>query len=374
MTTSQHDPDAATSRGFTASVRAAGRVSWAIIGVVIVAGMLVAAFAFTRAVSIPVVLAFVLAIVFQPVTDWLAGHRWPRTLAAATALLGMLVVVIGVIALVAGTLVDDWDEISSGLSQAATTIDGWSSNTSLSDSSASDTKDSVESSASTFATGIASGLASVFGPVAGAVAGLFIGLWVAFYVLQGGYLERTGGENLPVSESRAKFRELAEYARTTIRGFYASQTALGVFDGVLIALAMVVMGIPGAVAVGVATLIGSYIPYIGAFIPGALAVLLALADGGVTSAVIILVVVLLVQNTMQNLVQPRITSHWVTLSPLAVLLATTFGGVVAGLIGLVLAVPFTAIAFEAVKIARRPSGSGPALATQTVRASPEAAT
>jgi len=54
------------------------------------------------------------------------------------------------------------------------------------------------------------------------------------------------------------------------------------------------------------------------------------------------------------------------LSPLAILLATALGGVLAGLVGLILAVPFTAVAFEAVKIARRPDDiNAPAAAAET---------
>ena len=41
---------------------------------------------------------------------------------------------------------------------------------------------------------------------------------------------------------------------------------------------------------------------------GALAVLLALAEGGVSMALIMLVIVLLVQNTLENIVQPKITA------------------------------------------------------------------
>lgn len=322
--------------------------------------MLVVAFAYTRSVSVPIVIAIVLAIVFQPVTDWLVKRGWSRGLAAAAALVGMLLVVIGVVALVAGTLVANWNEISADLSDSAGEIDDWLSNTPLSDTLASDTKDSADSSGSTLASGVGSSIASVFGSFAGVIAGLFFGLWVAFYVLQGNYVEDPSDDGSSLSSSRVKLRELAAYARTSIRGYYASQTALGVFDGVLIAIPMALMGIPGAVSVGVVTLVGSYIPYVGAFVAGGFAVLLALADGGISSALIVLAIVLVVQNTMENIVQPKITAHYVTLSPLAVLLATAFGGVVAGLIGLILAVPLTAVAFQAVKIAHRRDGESTA--------------
>jgi predicted PurR-regulated permease PerM len=343
--------------GVAVSLRAAGRISWAIIGLVIVAGFFVVAFAFTSSVSVPVVIAVVLAIVFRPVTDWLVDRGWSRGLAAAAALIGMLLVVIGVIALVAGTLVANWDEISADLSDAADEIDDWLSNTPLSDTLASEVKDSADSSGSTLATGVGAGLSSVFNSVAGVIAGMFFGLWVAFYVLQGGYVEDPSGDGASMSGSRAKLGELTDFAQTSIRGYYTSLTVLGLFDAVFIAVPMALMGIPGAVSVGVVTLVGSYIPYVGAFVAGGFAVLLALADGGISSALIMLAIVLVVQNTMENIVQPKITAHYVTLSPLAVLLATAFGGAVAGLLGLILAVPFTAVAFKATKITRESDGA-----------------
>jgi predicted PurR-regulated permease PerM len=119
---------------------------------------------------------------------------------------------------------------------------------------------------------------------------------------------------------------------------------------------MVLLGIPGAISVAIVNLVGSYIPYIGAFVGGGLAVLLALAHGGTSQALIMLAVVLLVQNTLENVIQPKITAKYVSLSPLAVLLATALGGVIASIVGLVLAVPLAAIGKEAVRISRRADG------------------
>jgi predicted PurR-regulated permease PerM len=356
----------AGSLGTTASIRAAGRVSWAIVGILIVLAVSIGAFVYTRSVSVPILLAIVLAVVFQPVTDWLVDRGMSRGLAAAAALIGMLLVVCGIVALVAATLVANWDEISADLSDAVTEIEGFLENTPLNDRLASETQDSADASGSTLATGVGSPVTSAFNSVAGVIAGLFFGLWVAYYVLQGGYVEESSDAEKSVTGSRAKMRELLEFARTSIRGYYTGQTVIGLFDAVFIALPMALLGIPGAVSVGVVTLVGSYIPYIGAFVAGALAVLLALAEGGVSMALIMLVIVLLVQNTLENIVQPRITAKYVNLSPLAILLATALGGVLAGLVGLILAVPFTAVVFEAVKIARRPDEiTAPAVVAET---------
>ena len=370
MSAESHDRSSASappgSLGAAASIRAAGRVSWAIVGILVVLAVLVVAFVYARSVAIPIVLAVVLAIVFQPVTDWLVKRGMSRGAAAAVALLGMLLVVIGIIALVAATLVANWDEISNDLSEAVSEVDSFLKNTPLNDQLASETKDSADSSGSTLATGVGSSVASALNSVVGVFAGLFFGLWVAYYVLQGGYVEDSSDAASTVSGARAKWRDLLEYTRTSIRGYYTGQTVLGLFDAVFIALPMALLGIPGAVSVGVVTLFGSYIPYIGAFVAGALAVLLALAEGGTSLALIMLVVVLLVQNTLENIVQPRITAKYVNLSPLAILLATAIGGVVAGLIGLILAVPFTAVLFKAIEIARRPDdNTAPAAAADS---------
>jgi predicted PurR-regulated permease PerM len=356
----------AGSLGTTASIRAAGQVSWALVGILVVLAVSIGAFVYTRSVSVPILLAIVLAVVFQPVTDWLVDRGMSRGLAAAAALIGMLLVVCGIVALVAATLVANWDEISADLSDAVTEIEGFLENTPLNDRLASETQDSADASGSTLATGVGSPVTSAFNSVAGVIAGLFFGLWVAYYVLQGGYVEESSDAEKSVTGSRAKMRELLEFARTSIRGYYTGQTVIGLFDAVFIALPMALLGIPGAVSVGVVTLVGSYIPYIGAFVAGALAVLLALAEGGVSMALIMLVIVLLVQNTLENIVQPRITAKYVNLSPLAILLATALGGVLAGLVGLILAVPFTAVVFEAVKIARRPDEiTAPAVVAET---------
>jgi predicted PurR-regulated permease PerM len=345
-------PSAALSA--PASIRAAGQVSWAIMGILIVSGVFLAGFIYTKSVSIPIVLAVVLAIVFQPAVDWLANKGMSRAPAAAVVLIGLLVAIVGIAALVAGTLVANWDEISSDLSDAVSKIDDHLSNTSLSSTLGSQASDSAGSAGSTMMSGVGSGVSSVANSTIGVIGGLFFGLWVAFYVLQGTYLEDDESKKLPKGSWQAKRRELADYSRNSIRGYYTSQTVLGAFDGVLIALPMVLLGIPGAISVAIVNLVGSYIPYIGAFVGGGLAVLLALAHGGTSQAFIMLVVVILVQNTLENIIQPKITARYVSLSPLAVLLATALGGVIAGIVGLVLAVPLAAVGKEAVRIARRP--------------------
>ena len=338
----------------------AGAVAWAIIGLLLVVAALLAGFAYARSVAIPVLLAFVLAIVFQPLVDWLGKKGWSRGIAAAVVLLGIIVALVGVVALIAGSVVANWDELSSGLSDATNKIDDYLSNTSLSDTLASEANSSVQSSGTALLQGVGSGAASVVGTAAGGIAGLFLGLWVAFYVLQGGYYAESESESDDAPKKTSKWTELEEFSRSAIRGYSTSQTILGVFNGIVIGLAMLVLGVPGAISVAIVNVVGTYIPYVGAIVGGGLAVLLALASGGPTAALIMLVVVFLAQNTLQNIIEPKITAKYVSLSPLAVLLATSIGGVLAGFVGLLLAVPAAAILSKAVSLIRRVDDPTPA--------------
>ena len=80
----------------------------------------------------------------------------------------------------------------------------------------------------------------------------------------------------------------------TLPGYPEAAPLAGLAGGVLIGLAAAVLGIPAAAAIGVVNFIGAYIPYIGAFVGGAFAVLMALGEGGIGLALVVLAITLAV--------------------------------------------------------------------------------
>ena len=129
----------------------------------------------------------------------------------------------------------------------------------------------------------------------------------------------------------------------TVRTYFRSRTILSLVVALFIGLAMWVMGVPLPFAVALVDFIGGYIPYFGAFLGGAFAVLLALAEGGPGLTIWAFVVVLAANLALENILEPKILGDSFKLHPIVVLLVTMFGGIVAGLVGLVLAVPLTTI-------------------------------
>jgi putative heme transporter len=94
--------------------------------------------------------------------------------------------------------------------------------------------------------------------------------------------------------------------------------------------------------------LGSFVPFVGAFVSGLVAVLVAFADGGWEIGLAALGIVLAVQFVEGNFLQPIIQSRTVDLHPAVILLAVAAGGSLFGVPGAYLAVPVTAVVFAVI--------------------------
>ena len=108
------------------------------------------------------------------------------------------------------------------------------------------------------------------------------------------------------------------------------------------------MGLPLVFTIIVVNFIGGYIPYIGAFLGGGLAVIIALGDGGLAEAILMLVIVLAANLVLENFVEPKVMGRTLDIHPLVVLVVTALGGLLGGIVGLILAVPAWVIASNAI--------------------------
>ena len=117
---------------------------------------------------------------------------------------------------------------------------------------------------------------------------------------------------------------------------------------VVIGIAALLLGLPLVFTIIVVNFIGGYIPYIGAFLGGGLAVIVALGEGGLGTATIMLLIVLAANLLLENFVEPRVMGRTLDIHPLIVLVVTALGGLLGGIVGLILAVPAWVIASNAI--------------------------
>ena len=132
----------------------------------------------------------------------------------------------------------------------------------------------------------------------------------------------------------------------SLRRYFLGVTYVAGFNAIVVGLAALVLDVPLAGTIAVVVFVTAYVPYIGAFVSGAFAVMLALASQGTTTALIMLVVVILANGLLQNIVQPLAFGATLDLNPLVVLIVTIGLGSIFGMIGMVLAAPLTSAALH----------------------------
>ncbi|MFF5719727.1 AI-2E family transporter [Streptomyces buecherae] len=307
-----------------------------------VAGVVVWLTVVLKAAVTPVLLALLGSALLGPLYRWLVRRHLNASLAAALTCLALLAVVGGAGYIVVKALVDSGDQIVSSVKDAARDLSGdfEIAGNSVEDM-ASNGRELADKFGGTAATGLLSGL-SVVGQMAAAA---FLALLLTFFFLRDAdravrtlhaYAPRGTGPRLEA---------VARRAFQAVEGFMRGTTVIALIDAVCITIGLLVLSVPGAVGLGALVFVGAYIPYLGAFLSGAVAVLVAFADGGLAIALWALGVVLAVQVLEGHVLQPVVQSRTVQMHPAVVMITLTAGASLAGILGMLLAVPLTAAAF-----------------------------
>jgi predicted PurR-regulated permease PerM len=131
-------------------------------------------------------------------------------------------------------------------------------------------------------------------------------------------------------------------------GYLRGATMLGIVEAIVIGGAMAIVGSGLVLPVMLLTFFAAFIPLVGAIVAGVVAVLVALATGGVVPALIVGIVAIVVQQLDNDILAPWIYGKSLSLHPAVVLLAITTGTALFGFVGTVLAVPLTATVITAV--------------------------
>ena len=359
----QLDPEQlrALSAVFTAPrwLRDLGVASWLLVGV---AGLLVGltwVAGLTSTITVPVLAGLVVATVASPGVSWLHRHRIPRALGALVILLALVVLGAVIVLLVVGGVQAQSDSIGGEASKAADKFSSWLQDLGMSQSGASTASDNLKSSVpdviSTFLHGVATGIRGLTS------LGFFLSftLFSLFMLLKDGPSLRTWtNRHLGVPGPIADI--ITGRLVHSVRQYFLGTTIVAGFNATVVGIGAYVLDVPLAGTIAVVTLVTAYIPFVGAVVSGAFAVILALGANGTTTAVIMLVIVILANGLLQNIVQPIAMGATLRMNPLLILVVTISAGAFFGTAGMVLAAPLTAAAIHIsedlaqVRAARKP--------------------
>lgn len=317
-----------------------GRMAWLFIGIIGAGAIFVIAVQWLSSIVIPLVLAAFLAAVFAPVVDWLQARRTPRSLGAGIVVIGILAVFVGALTLVGVGIVNNADELSDQLDRAQTQLTDLSKRWNLGEL-LERLRSSVSSS--NLGSGIGQQVGSAVSSTVAFASGTVLAIVLLYYLLRDGRSMMDAFLRQWRPSSVGTINRIVHSSVGSVRAYMRGRTILAVVQGVAVGGILWIMGVPLPLAVGVVTFITAYIPYLGAVIGGGFAVLMGLAGGGLSDAIWALLVVLFVNLVLENALEPFLTGSSLNLHPVVVLLVTVIGGLIAGMVGLVLASPITAI-------------------------------
>ena len=183
--------------------------------------------------------------------------------------------------------------------------------------------------------------------VFGAVFNIFVTIVISIYIL----LQRKNIKEFLKKLGKSMFDEsaytrLSKYFTTSnkiLLDFIYCQIIDAIIIGILVSVALTIIGVKYSILLGFFIGLFNIIPYFGAIIAIAVAVLITVFTGGVQQALIMAVTVIILQQIDANIINPKILGDGLKISPILVIFAVTIGGEFFGVTGMFLSVPVIAI-------------------------------
>jgi putative heme transporter len=296
-------------------------------------------------VSLPIILAMILATLCVPPARKLERRGWPRLGAASLVVIGGLGSFLGLLALMAPAFFTQLQELGPTVVDGIDFVLTWLEEGPIGydrdqvEQLFRQVMDSLEGSAGTIAASVGSIALAV---VEGITALILAVVLLFFFVKDGAQIVDWFIARTPDTQ-RDTVRAAGARGWVALSGFVRGTAAVALIDAVGIGLGLIIVGVDLWLPLTVLVFFGGFVPVIGATVTGILAALVALASDGLTAALIVGAIVLVVQQVESNLLQPTIMKRAVALHPVIILGVLTAGAVLIGIAGAFLAVPVTAV-------------------------------
>jgi predicted PurR-regulated permease PerM len=322
-------------------LRDLGFASWLLVGFVLIIAGTIWLLGQTSTIVMPVILALVLGAVAGPIVDALERRGLPRAAGAGLVLLGLVLIGAVVFALIVHGISANSSDISAKASQGLDKIEGW-----LKDVGVDGTKDAKEGLKQdlpqireTLVNGVAAGIEGLTS------VGFFLAFSTlgTFFVLKDApVMGRFTNRHMGLPEHVAS--TVTSEVGTALRNYFTGVTIIAAFNGLMVGLGALVLGVPLAGTIAIVTFVTAYVPFVGAWAAGIFAFMIALGTEGTTDAVILGLIIFLANGALQNILQPFVFGATLSLNPLVVLVVTIGAGSLFGMVGLTLAAPLTSAA------------------------------
>jgi len=346
-----------TNGAFRAFVLRWGDVAWRLVAIGVVVFFTFRILKIVSVVVFALIFALFLGAVLWRPAQWLMGRGWKPALASMATIAVAALLLAGLIVFIIPQIADSFDTLSEDVAETWESLHDW-----LIEGPLGLTQQEIDD----YTERITDWLQGIGGDrlIGGATAilefitGAFLVIIITFFMLKDGRILLEKALERTPTETAGKLAVGARVARDSLAKYMGGIALVGLFDATLIGVALWIVGAPLVFPLALLVFFGAFIPLVGAFLSGLLAVAVTFVNVGAVQSLIILAVVVIVQQFEGDVIMPLVFGSRLRLHPLVVLLAVAAGGLAFGLAGAFLSVPLIAVAVSVHEaITAEPDGS-----------------
>jgi predicted PurR-regulated permease PerM len=337
-------------------VRKAAAWSWRLLIIAVAAWVLLQFLMRLGVVIVPAALALMLTALLVPAVDFLNRRGAPRGGAVALVLICGLALVGSILAFVITQFADGLPDLADQVTRSIDSARQWLIRGPLhlrpdqinhfGDTAIQTIRDHQQE--------LTSGALSTAGTVTEIVTGALLALFTLIFLLLGGRNIWRFLTQMAPATARQRVSDAGAAGFHSLTGYVRATSVVALVDAVGIGTGLAILGIPLALPLASLVFLGAFIPLVGAVLSGFVAVVVALLAKGFVYALITLGLIIAVMQLEAHVLQPLVMGRAVSIHPLAVVLGIAAGGVLAGVVGALLAVPTIAFINSAARVLLAP--------------------
>ena len=342
---------------------------WSAKALLITAGVLLVGGAawYARSATVPLIVAALIATQLLPLIEWASRRGVPRGLAVAGGMLGVVGIGVGLSWLfldsLFGNLGSVGDDISEGVDEVIAWVQSHNDWVRQNEEQIRDYLEGILPAAKTAAEGLLTGALGGLSFAAQIISGALLLIVYLLYIVTSGDAIWAWIQRRTSPRSRDRVAAGGRAAWSAASGYIRGIALIALIDTVVITIGMLVIGTPHVGTLALLTFVALFIPILGAWVSGAVTVLVTLAAVGTGGAIAMAVVILVGQQLDSMFVTPLVYQQTVNLHPIVTLTAVIVGSQLLGIVGAFLAVPMVAVAWAVYNALEQPEPVAPEVAT-----------
>ncbi|HBX69003.1 MAG TPA: hypothetical protein DEH25_06385 [Chloroflexi bacterium] len=341
----QNSPGSDFSRSAPKWLRHVGLQSWLFIGILLMTAVILVILATLNEIVTPLIISLLFAILSRPLVDWLEQHKVSRSLATVLTMVLILIITTGLIAIIIKGVWQQAPEIGYQLRAGWVSLQISLLQFNIQLPSVNTVSTELSSALPTIFEGLFALLSSTVTTLIGLFVGLYFGAFILFFLLRDtAQIETWIAQRISLNPQVGT--AIVKDAGHTVLTYFRGTGLTALITSMVVAVPLVILKVPLVGAILILYFFTSFIPYLGAWIAGAFAVLIALGAGGVQTALIILAAVIISNGALQAIVSSWALGSLLKIHPLVIFLVTIIAGMVGGILSMILAVPITAIVLQ----------------------------